>query len=479
MDSVNENPRPLVVDLDGTLVRTDLLLETAFAELGRRPQSIIDMVVALRAGKAALKHRLAEPYDFDPSILPYDEEVLAVIRQAREDRRPVYLASASTGRLVEAIADHLGVFDGWIASDQMNNLAGHAKASHLVERFGERGFDYIGNDKVDLAIWKVADTPIARRASASVRRDLDRLSPNARYLDEPAPSPRVWARLFRVHQWAKNVLVFVPLVTSQQFDAGSIFSAIIAFVAFSLCASGVYVLNDMADLASDRVHPSKKKRPLASGAISLWAAMASVPVLLLSAAVTAMFVSWAFFFTLLAYLALTTAYSFYLKRKFFLDVIVLSMLYTIRVLGGAVAIGVVLSEWLLAFSMFIFTSLALIKRYSELAVRQDADLPNPSNRNYQIGDLDIVMAMAAASGWNAVTVLALYIASDYVEQHYAWPEVLWLLCPLLMYWIGRALMQSHRRLMNDDPVVFALKDRVSRQVFIVMIGIVAIAIWGG
>jgi len=479
MTIVVAKAKPLVVDLDGTLIRSDLLLESAFAELGRKPQSIIDMLRALAAGKATLKHRIAESHEFDPSILPYDKDVLALIEEARSQGRPVYLASASTKRLVEAIADHLGIFDGWIASDETHNLAGRAKAAHLVERFGERGFDYIGNDKVDLAIWQVADKAIARRASPSVRRALDRVSPGAHYIDEPRPPLRVWAKLFRVHQWAKNALVFVPLVTSQHFDITSVYHAVVAFIAFSLCASAVYVLNDMVDLAADRAHPSKKRRPLASGAISLWSAIPWVPVLLICSILLAISVSWTFLAALLAYLALTTAYSFYLKRKFLLDVVALAMLYSTRVLGGAVAIGASVSEWLLAFSMFIFTSLALIKRYSELAVRLDADMPNPSNRNYQVGDLDIVMAMAAASGFNAVTVLALYVSSDYVKEHYALPEALWLLCPVLMYWIGRALMQSHRRLMDDDPVVFALKDRVSRQAFVIVAVIVAVAIWGG
>ncbi|MEO3388959.1 UbiA family prenyltransferase [Mesorhizobium sp. CAU 1741] len=479
MNTADAIAKPLIVDLDGTLVRSDLLLETAFAELGQRPQSIVDMLRSLRRGKAALKHRIAEPYDFDPSVLPYDQEVLALIHQARSQGRQVYLASASTTRLVEAIADHLGVFDGWISSDEMTNLSGAVKAAQLVERFGERGFDYIGNDKVDLAVWKVADGAIARRASPSVRRALDRISPSAHYLDDPAPSLRVWAKLIRVHQWAKNGLVFLPLITAQQFEIAAAINALLAFIAFSLCASGVYVLNDLVDLGADRAHPSKKRRPLASGDISLWAGVAAIPVLLAAAALIAIAVSWMFLAALLAYLALTTAYTFYLKRKFLVDVVALSMLYSARVLGGAVAIGASVSEWLLAFSMFIFTALALIKRYSELAVRLDSNLPNPSNRNYQVGDLDIVMAMAASSGFNAVTVLALYVSSDYVKQHYGRPEVLWLLCPILMYWIGRALMQSHRRLMHDDPVVFALKDRVSRQVFVLVAVIVAIAIWGG
>jgi 4-hydroxybenzoate polyprenyltransferase/phosphoserine phosphatase len=470
---------PLVVDLDGTLVKTDLLLETAFAELGARPASIFQMLQALRHSKSRLKHRLAEPCVFDPTTLPYDPAVLAVIEQARRQGRQVYLASASNRRLVRSVVDHLGVFDGWFASDEIVNLAGPEKARQLVEAFGEHGFDYIGNDKMDLHIWRVANKALACRASSPVKKTLLSLRPDAQFIAENEFSFKAWRKMFRVHQWAKNLLVFVPLATSQQFDFVSITSAILAFIAFSASASGIYIINDLVDLDADRRHPSKKSRPLARGAISLWAGLAAVPVLLCVALLIGFLISPAFAAVLLGYIALTTAYSFYLKRKFLVDVVTLSMLYSIRVLGGAVAIGAAVSEWLLAFSMFIFTSLALIKRYSELAVRQESNLPDPSNRNYRIGDLDIVMAMAAASGFNAVTVLALYVSSDYVEEHYALPQALWLLCPLLMYWIGRALMQSHRLLMDDDPVVFALKDRVSRQVFVVVIAILALAIWGG
>ncbi len=459
--AVGEKPRPLVVDLDGTLIASDLLIETAFAELGRRPYSALDMCTALTRGKAALKHRLAEPADFDPGTLPYDPEVLAAIRQAREDGRPVYLASASHRRLVAAVADHLGLFDGWFASCEATNLAGAAKARRLVEAFGERGFDYIGNDAADLPVWEKAAKAIAIRAPARVMRSLAQARPEMERLPCSRPTWRTWAKMLRVHQYAKNALVFAPLMTAHLFTADAVMQAVTAFIAFSLCASSIYILNDLVDLQDDRAHRSKCNRPLASGAIPLMHGVIAIPVLFLSAIAVGSAVSWPFLGVLIGYFALTTAYTFALKRMMLLDVVTLAGLYSVRVFGGAVALDVTVSKWLLAFCMMIFMSLALIKRYIELAARRDANLPDPTSRDYRKGDLDIVAALAAAAGFNAVTIFTLYISSDAVNELYTRPEILWLVGPLLMYWIARALMLASRREMNDDPVVFALKDRIS------------------
>lgn len=453
--------RPLVVDLDGTLVRSDLLIERAFAELGKRPQSLLDILYALSQGKAALKHRLADPSDFDPSLLPYDGEVLACIRQAQAEGRPVYLASASNQHLVRAVAEHLGLFTGWFASDETTNLSGAAKAQRLVEAFGERGFDYIGNDKADLLVWARAAKAIFVRAPVGVARRLAGIASDVECLSCPRPTWRTWAKLLRVHQYAKNALVFVPLLTAHLFELGAAHQVLLAAIAFCLCASSVYVLNDLIDLQEDRKHRSKRYRPLASGAIPVLHGVMAVPLLLASSVLLAATVSLQFLGVLLGYFALTTAYSFVLKRKMLIDVLTLAALYTLRVIGGAVAIDVVVSKWLLAFCMCAFMALALIKRYVELAARLDANMPDLANRDYRTGDLDVVTALAAAAGFNAVTVFALYISSDAVHQLYSRAEVLWLVCPVLMYWIGRALMLAHRRAMDDDPVVFALKDRGS------------------
>jgi 4-hydroxybenzoate polyprenyltransferase len=459
--AAKDRGQPLVVDLDGTLIASDLLIETAFSELGRRPHALVEMLAALKRGKAALKHRLAEPADFDPSTLPYDPQVLALIRKAKAEGRPVYLASASHGNLVGRVASYLGMFDGWFASDETTNLAGVKKAEQLVEAFGERGFDYIGNDTADLPVWKQAAKAFTIRAPASVRSQLKGREGEIEHLPCARPTWRTWAKMLRVHQYAKNALIFVPLLASHLLTAGSIAHALMAFVAFSLCASSVYILNDLVDLQDDRRHRTKCKRPLACGAIPLLHGVTAIPVLFLSAVVVAAIVSLPFLGVLLGYFALTTAYSFALKRMMIVDVITLAGLYSVRVFGGAVATSVVISEWLLAFCIMIFMSLALIKRYVELAARRDANLPDPTSRDYRNSDLDVVAALAAGAGFNAVTVFTLYISSEAVNKLYTHPKILWLVGPLLMYWIARALMLASRRLMDDDPVVFAIKDKVS------------------
>jgi 4-hydroxybenzoate polyprenyltransferase/phosphoserine phosphatase len=453
--------RPLVVDLDGTLVRSDLLIETAFAALGRDPLSVFDMIRALVRGKAPLKHYVANLGEFDPTLLPYDEVVVSLIRKASSEGRATYLVSASNERLVRAVVEHLGLFTGWFASEEANNLSGKAKAERLVREFGEHGFDYIGNAAPDLAVWARAAKAIAIRIPRGVARRLSQAGIDVEYLPAERPTWKTWVKLLRVHQYSKNALIFVPLLTSHQFSIDSVTKACLAFVTFSACASCVYIVNDLADLSADRAHPTKRFRPLASGSIPLTQAISIAGLLFMASILTASSVSAALLGVLLCYFCLTTAYSFVLKRKMLVDVVALAMLYIIRVIAGAVAIEVAVSEWLLAFSMFIFVSLALIKRYVELAGRTDSGLSDPQNRNYKLGDLEVVAALAAASGFNAVTVFALYISSSTVHEIYRHPGFLWLICPVLLYWISRALMMAHRRHMDDDPIAFALRDKNS------------------
>lgn len=450
---------PLVVDLDGTLIPSDLLIESVFKLAGSNPGSILTVLFALRRGKAHLKDLLAQVVDLDPASLPYDEAVLVLIHEALATGRPVYLASASNARFVSAIATHLGFFSGWFGSDATTNVSGRNKASVLVETFGERGFDYIGNDQADLEVWAVASRRIGIRTPARLNKRLAAIGVGV--IGAPKPTFRTWLRLLRVHQYAKNSLVFLPLFAAHRFDFGSLLYCVLATIAFSLCASSVYVLNDLVDLSADRRHPTKRSRPLASGAIPILQGIFAIPVLFFCATALAAFVSPPFLGVLMFYFVLTNAYTCWLKRKMLIDVVVLAMLYTLRVIGGAAAIGVMVSEWLLAFSMFIFAALALIKRYVELTTRLDRDLPDPTNRNYKLGDTQIVAALAGAAGFNAVTVFSLYISSDTVHKLYRHPQFLWLICPILMYWVSRVLLMAHRRHVHDDPVVFALNDRPS------------------
>jgi 4-hydroxybenzoate polyprenyltransferase len=423
------------------------------------------MIRALGHRNARLKHMLSQTVEFDPAMLPYDPQVLKIVRQASEEGRPVYIASASHARLVEAVSDHLGLFTGWFATDAGTNCAGESKAEILVAAFGDGGFDYIGNNVADLPTWRRAAKAYALRTPARVARQLSADCRDVEHLAHDRPSWRDWARLLRVHQYAKNALIFVPLLANHLFSWASTMPAFLAVLAFSLCASGVYLLNDLVDLQDDRAHRTKSRRPLACGDIPLSHALFAIPLLLIMAFAVAAFVSLPFLAVLAGYLILTTAYSFFLKRKMILDVIVLAGLYTTRIIAGAVALSVAVSPWLLAFMMSWFLSLALVKRYVELIGREEARLPDSKNRDYRNADAGMVGALAAAAGLNALTLFLLYIASEDAQSLYTRPDVLWLVAPVLACWIGRVLMLAHRGMMHDDPVVFALKDRVSLATF--------------
>ncbi|MCZ8101509.1 MAG: UbiA family prenyltransferase [Burkholderiales bacterium] len=466
---------PLVVDLDGTLLRSDLLYESLFS----CPPSLhngVGVVRAILQGKARLKYFLAQTSAIDYSLLPYDDEVLALIEAARLEGRTIFLATASNETHAAGVCSHLGLFDGFIASDPDNNLKGRKKAEALIERFGSGGFEYVGNDASDLHVWSVSAAAVTIRTTAEVKRTLSTLDVPTRTLPSPGPTWADWRRAIRVHQYAKNALLFVALLTSHSyFELDAVLRVCIAFTAFSACASAIYIVNDLVDLQADRAHPSKSSRPFASGKIELARALPAAAVLLTAGLALSFAVSLKFVGVLIVYLLLTTAYSFSLKRKMIIDVIALAALYTIRVIAGAVAAEVVLSEWLLAFSMFVFMGLALIKRATELVVRRNLNLADSSNRNYKLGDEIVVVAMAAASGFNALTVLCLYIASPGVQSHYRFAEFLWLVPPIVLYWYLRALMLAWRGLLTDDPIVFALRDRISRIAVILMVALVIMA----
>jgi 4-hydroxybenzoate polyprenyltransferase/phosphoserine phosphatase len=469
------NDTALVIDLDGTLVRTDLLAESFFATATNGVTHYWSVANALLRGKAPLKAFLAEAAAIDYELLPYNADVLHLARDAKSQGRRVFLATASNQKHADAIGTHLGLFDGVFASDGTVNLSGEAKARRLIESFGEGGFDYVGNDHVDVAIWSHARKALIVGSSTALMREVESLGIPVERVGAPQRSLTIWLKALRVHQYAKNGLVFVPLLTAHAYAPPFIVKALLAFVAFSLCASSVYLLNDLIDLDADRRHPTKQRRPFACGAIPIVHGVIAIPILLFFAFLCAFAASLPLVGALTAYFALTLSYSLSLKRKLIVDVVVLAMLYTLRVIAGAAALPVIPSEWLLAFSMFVFTCLALVKRYVELALRIDKELPDPSNRNYRLFDLPIVGALAAASGFNAVTIFALYISSPAVQNVYRTPQLLWLICPILLYWLARVVVLAHRRAIDDDPIAFALRDRNSYVCVIAMVAIVLLA----
>lgn len=467
---------PLVVDLDGTLLRSDLLVETGLVFMRDRPHRFLNLLVWLARGKAGLKYELAHATDVDVSVLPYDKVVIEFIRAERAQGRRVVLATASHRRLAVRVADHLALFDQVIATEADRNLSSIVKRDVLVETFGKQGFDYLGNSADDLPVWSAARSGYVANAPASVERRARGLGNLAGIVSKNRSSWWDWAKALRLHQWLKNLLIFVPLLAAHRYTEWPlVLDVLLAFLSFGLCASSVYILNDLLDLRDDRHHVRKRLRPFAAGRLPILSGLVAFPILLVAAFALAVWrLPTAFLSGLGAYYLLTLAYSMWLKRRAVVDVLALAALYTLRVIVGALAIGVPLSFWLLAFSMFIFLSLALVKRYAELfQLRAQGKVDQIRGRGYFTDDLGMIASLGAAAGYMAVLVLALYINDPDTRNLYRNQEVIWLACPLLLAWVSRVWMLAHRGSMNEDPVIFALRDRAS-----LLIGVlVAIVFW--
>ncbi len=468
--------KPLFVDLDGTLIRTDLLVESFIGLLKRYPLLALQVPFWLLRGKAYLKHRIAELIAPNPEALPYHTGFLDYLKAQRAAGRPLYLATASNSRYAEAVAAHLGIFEGVLASDHNRNLSGHSKLDAIRERCPE-GFVYAGNDRVDEPIWASAKAAVLVNAPTAVAARVSASKPvEAEFAAAPA-GLKPWLKAIRPHQWLKNLLVFLPLLPiATTASPGMVGMALLAFVAFSLCASSVYLLNDLSDLEADRAHPRKRKRPFASGSLPALHGLLLAPLLLASAFALTLWMPWQFAAVLGTYWVSTTAYTFLLKRYALIDVITLAGLYTLRVLGGAAAILVMPSFWILAFSMFIFFSLALAKRYAELHAMRELDRAGARGRGYQVADLLTVQLMGVASGYLAVLVMALYLNSPEILDRYQHVQLLWGVCPLLMLWVSRIWLKSARGEMTDDPLVFAMRDRMSRYVLGASVGVILAAL---
>lgn len=453
---------PLCVDLDGTVIKSDMLWESLVRLLRRNPLYLLLVPWWLARGRAGLKDQLARRVVVEVAMLPYHEPFLAFLRQERAAGRQVLLVTASDRRMAEPVAAHLGLFSEVLASDGQTNLRGKRKAAHLVERFGERGFDYAGNSVVDLPVWARSRQALVVNASPSLEARARKSGPIGGVFPTPGSPGRSWLQALRPHQWVKNLILFVPLVTAHKIGQLPLgIEALLGFAAFCLCASAVYVLNDLCDLDADRHHPGKRARPFAAGALPLSAGLIALPILVAVAGLLACGLAWSFSAVLAIYLALTTVYSWGLKRVALVDVLCLAGLYTLRLIGGHEATGVPYSAWLLVFSMFIFLSLALVKRFVELDAARERERPVLAGRGYVAGDANLVASLGAATGCMAVLVLALYVNSQEVRVLYPHPMLLLLVCPLLLYWISRVWLIAHRSEMHDDPIVFALRDRTS------------------
>lgn len=454
--------RPLVVDLDGTLIRTDLLHEAAIRLLRDRPLAALQLPLKLASGKAELKQFVADRTALSPETLPYNAELLQWLREEHGRGRQIVLCTASSEKFAQSIAAHLQLFDVVMASDSHTNLKGRQKAAALCERFGRGDFDYAGNSTADLPIWECAAESVVVNASERLSREVASRCNVTRNFPRSAPGAGTWVRTLRLQQWLKNLLLFAPLLAAHRItEPGSSLMLLVAFVAFSFSASGTYIMNDLLDLESDRLHPRKRNRPLAAGLIAAPQAMLVALLLLLSGLAMASLITPQFLFCLICYLVITCLYSWFLKRLILLDCITLAMLYTLRIIAGAAAMGMGLSFWLLSFSAFLFLSLAFVKRYAEIEVQLLEGRNKVHGRGYLTSDAPLLQTLGVSAGFSAALVLSLYLNSPEIQVLYATPEIIWGAVLVLLYWISWMWMQAHRGLMHDDPLVFAIKDKSS------------------
>ncbi len=459
MDAASASPVPLCVDLDGTLIYSDMLWESLAVLLRRNPLFIFMVPIWFMGGRAHLKRELAARVSVEVELLPYNEPFVDFLRAEKKRGRRLILASASDQALVAAVAAHTGLFDEVLASDGHTNLRGSAKVATLEAKYGRGGFDYAGNSTVDIPVWAGARNAIVVNAPTALAARMRRGGRVAAEFAGPAnPLKAVWKAL-RPHQWVKNLIIFVPVITSHSLHNPAIRQSILlAFACFCLFASGVYVLNDLFDLSADRHHATKRRRPLASGRLYLPWAFIGGPVLMIAPLIFSLLVLPKFAVALAAYGVLTVAYTLVLKQVAILDVFILATLYTLRLVAGHLATHIAFSSWLLGFSMFIFLSLAMMKRLQELQTLRERELTSVKGRGYVIDDLEMVSSFGAASGFTAVMILALYVNSTQVATLYHHPDVLLLICPLMTFWLCRLWLITHRGQLHDDPVLFAIKD---------------------
>jgi len=482
---------PLCVDLDGTLVKSDTLVDSVLVLARHRPGLLLRLPGWLAGGKAAFKQKVTTTVELDVEHLPWNQPLLQYLREQHGAGRAIYLATASDRALAGRIAAWLGIFAGVVASDGVTNLAGANKLAAFRERF-PAGFGYIGNALPDAGLLAECEAPMVANPHRALRRRMQRNGTTAvRSFDDRTPVLKSWLRALRLHQWAKNTLIFVPLLLAHEWNAATLGGAATAFFSFGLCASATYILNDLLDLEADRTHPRKRRRPFAAGDLSAVAGAGAVVVLLTAAAALAMslpatvaalagydalehpygFLGW-----LALYAVTTMTYSIHLKRRLLLDVFVLSGLYTVRILAGSAATGIAVSAWLAGFSVFFFLSLAYVKRFSELEGLRERGDAAISGRGYAVGDLEQLRALGTGAAYAAVVVLTLYINNSNASLLYHHPVRLWMAVPVLLLWLSHVWMLASRGQMHDDPVVYAITDKRSLLLGVLMAAVVWFAL---
>ncbi|MEG9433142.1 UbiA family prenyltransferase [Terriglobus sp. ADX1] len=470
---------PLCVDLDGTLVKSDTLVDAVLLLVRQQPTSPLYWPKWVSKGRAGFKREITGRAQVDVEFLPYNQPLLEYLWEQHALGRRIYLATAADIGFAQQVAAHFGdLFTGVLASDGTLNLAGANKLKAFQDRFPE-GFTYIGNAIPDRTLLRESVLPMVANPHRKLRKALqrDRTAIHREFIDRRSTSA-VFLKTIRAHQWAKNALIFLPAVLAHDFSTRSMMACLLAFFSLSFCASATYIINDLLDIEADRRHPRKRRRPFASGDLSPIAGVGIVAAFFVIALALALLVPHipthtppktagllsgphSFVIWLGIYTVTTLAYSFVLKRMMLVDVIVLSGLYTIRLLAGAAASGVFISEWLAAFSIFFFLSLAFVKRFSELDLMVASGQDKASGRGYGTGDIEQLRALGTSSAFAAVVVLSMYISNLTAAHLYTHMSRLWLIEPVLILWVSRVWLLASRGQLHEDPVVYAITDRMS------------------
>jgi 4-hydroxybenzoate polyprenyltransferase len=451
------------VDLDGTLVKSDTLVDSLLVLLRTRPALVFQFPGRLMHGKAALKAFLSESVTLDVVHLPYNRKLLQFLCEERSKGREIYLATGADVGIANRVAAHLEIFTGVLGSDGVTNLTGRKKLDKLRSRLDSRAFDYVGNDSPDVPLLENANQAMVANPSLGLRMKLrTRGIRPTRVFRESQPRLKSLTEAVRLHQWAKNLLIFVPLLLSHALSVAKLLTALEAFCCFSLTASAVYIANDLLDIETDRRHAQKCRRPFASGDLPPLAGVCIAAVFLLTGiAGGRLLLPESFCGWLLVYLATSTAYTGLLKRIAVVDVLVLSGLYTLRLQAGAAATHTPISHWLAGFAIFLFLSLAIVKRFAELENQRTSGLQQKNGRGYQVADLEQIRSFGTSSAYAAVVIFAIYISGHDVATLYHKPTLLWLIVPFMILWLSRVWLLASRGELNEDPVVFALTDKMS------------------
>lgn len=476
LSELNENSDPpLCVDCDGTLIKTDIFHESIVGYISLNPLRIFHVLCWVFYGRAICKDNLASRVDIVASNLPYNFEVLDYIIEQKNTGRKIFLVTATHIKYANEVASFLNIFDDVFGTTKTLNLKGKNKAAFLITRFGEYGFDYIGNSRADLPVWEKARRALFVGGASTFHFKLKKINTHVEQISHSASTPlKRYVQLIRMHQWTKNAILFIPLLTSHSFL--NIQNGILGFLSFSFVASSVYIINDLFDLNNDRVHHLKRKRPIAAGDVGIISSSCLSCALLIVGVGLSFFINTAFTLLIVFYVVITILYSFLLKKLLLIDTIVLSFLYCLRLLAGHLAMNIPLSFWLMSFAIFFFFSLAMSKRFMELKYFLDSGSTGQiKGRGYEGVDLVPLGIVGVSSGILSIAIFSLYLQSDKVVPLYKSPMLLILLIPVFLYWISRVWILAYRGALNEDPIIFAVKDVMSYVLIIIILLVIITA----